>query len=136
MRHGGLQRTASTVDVLDRVLDKGIVIETTIDISVAGIRLIGVDARILVASIEAYLMYADAVAATAQSAPSTRKAVAWPQRPVTRGRANPSRRARVRTMVCAQRCTFRRPFAGPPRTSDTLTCPYRPAIVCVLRPAD
>jgi hypothetical protein len=48
----------STVDVLDRVLDKGIVIDGLWDMSVGGVYLITVDARIIVASIETYLRYA------------------------------------------------------------------------------
>jgi gas vesicle structural protein len=52
------------VDVLDRVLDKGIVIDAAVRISVAGIELLGVDARVVVASIETYLLHADTLAYT------------------------------------------------------------------------
>jgi hypothetical protein len=47
--------------VLDHVLDKGIVIDAWMRVSLAGIDLITVDARVLVASIETYLMHAEAV---------------------------------------------------------------------------
>jgi hypothetical protein len=47
------------LDVLDRVLDKGIVIDGWARMSVAGIDLVGVDMRVVVASIETYLRYAD-----------------------------------------------------------------------------
>ena len=47
------------IDVLDRVLDKGIVIGMWGRISVAGIELVGVDVRVVVASIDTYLRYAD-----------------------------------------------------------------------------
>ena len=47
------------IDVLDRVLDKGIVIDGWARMSVAGIDLVGVDTRVVVASIETYLRYAD-----------------------------------------------------------------------------
>jgi gas vesicle structural protein len=53
---------ASFIDVLDRVLDKGIVIDAWVTLSVVGISLITADARIVVASIETYLKHADAVA--------------------------------------------------------------------------
>jgi gas vesicle structural protein len=52
------------VDVLDRVLDKGIVIDAAVRISVVGIELLGVDARVVVASIETYLLHADTLAYT------------------------------------------------------------------------
>jgi hypothetical protein len=52
---------ASVLDVLDRVLDKGIVIDAWVRVSLAGIDLITVDARVVVASIETYLAYSDAL---------------------------------------------------------------------------
>lgn len=52
----------STIDVLDRVLDKGIVIDAWLRVSVAGINLITLQARVLVASIETYLRHGEAVA--------------------------------------------------------------------------
>lgn len=52
------------VDVLDRVLDKGIVIDAAVRVSIAGIELLGVDARVVVASIETYLRHADTLAYT------------------------------------------------------------------------
>ena len=53
---------ASLIDVLDRVLDKGIVIDAWVALSVAGINLVTIDARIVVASVETYLRNADSVA--------------------------------------------------------------------------
>ena len=63
--------TRSLIDVLDRVLDKGIVIDAWVRVSLVGIDLISVEARIVVASIATYLQYA---AATEESSrvPSTR----------------------------------------------------------------
>ena len=52
---------SSLIDVLDRVLDKGIVIDAWVRISLVGLDLITVEARIVVASIDTYLKYADAV---------------------------------------------------------------------------
>ena len=46
------------LDVLDRILDKGIVIDAWIRFSLAGIDFLTVEARIVVASIETYLQYA------------------------------------------------------------------------------
>src|SRR5688572_28454394 len=55
---------SSLVDVLDRVLDKGIVIDAYVRVSLVGIDLIGVDVRIVVASVETYLKYSDQIGAT------------------------------------------------------------------------
>src|SRR5438045_8693196 len=55
---------SSHIDVLDRVLDKGIVIVAWVRISLVGIDLITVEARVVVASIDTYLKYADAVGLT------------------------------------------------------------------------
>jgi gas vesicle structural protein len=55
---------SSLVDVLDRVLDKGIVVDAWVRISLVGIDLITVEARVVVASIDTYLKYAEAVGMT------------------------------------------------------------------------
>ena len=59
-----LERTASKsnlIDVLDRVIDKGIVIDAWVGVSLVGIELVTVEARMIVASIQTYLKHADAV---------------------------------------------------------------------------
>ena len=58
---------SSLVEVIDRVLDKGIVIDAWVRVSLVGIDLITVEARVVVASIDTYLKYSDAIGA-AQSA--------------------------------------------------------------------
>jgi hypothetical protein len=61
----------SLIDVLDRVLDKGIVIDAWVRVSLVGIDLITVEARVVVASIDTYLKYSDAIgAATSASRPA------------------------------------------------------------------
>src|ERR1700739_1977295 len=47
------------IDVLDRVLDKGIVIDAWVRVSLVGIDLITVEARVVVASIDTYLRYSE-----------------------------------------------------------------------------
>ncbi|RPI48553.1 MAG: gas vesicle synthesis protein GvpA [Acidobacteria bacterium] len=47
----------SYADVIDRVLDKGIVIEARVRMSVAGIDLMTVEAHFIVASLETYLQH-------------------------------------------------------------------------------
>src|ERR671927_233241 len=62
----------SLIDVLDRVLDKGIVIDAWVRVSLVGIDLITVEARVVVASIDTYLKYSEAVGQVAPiSRPST-----------------------------------------------------------------
>jgi hypothetical protein len=55
---------SSLIDVLDRVLDKGIVIDAYVRVSLVGIDLVSVEARIVVASVETYLKYAEAIGIT------------------------------------------------------------------------
>jgi hypothetical protein len=59
---------SSLIDVLDRVLDKGIVIDAWVRVSLVGIDLVTVEARVVVASIDTYLKYSEAVGITAPSA--------------------------------------------------------------------
>ena len=54
----------SLIDVLDRVLDKAIVIDAYVRVSLVGIDLVSVEARIVVASVETYLKYAEAIGMT------------------------------------------------------------------------
>jgi len=59
-----LQRAPSPsglADVVDLILDKGLVIDAYIRIAVIGIELITIDARIVIASVDTYLRFAEAV---------------------------------------------------------------------------
>src|SRR5690349_6651305 len=59
-----LQRAPSPsglAEVLDLILDKGLVIDAYVRVSVIGIELITIDARIVIASIDTYLRFAEAV---------------------------------------------------------------------------
>ena len=68
----------SVIDVLDHVLDKGIVIDAWVRVSVAGIDLITVEARVVVASISTYVAWANAVAQHEPTARPARVAVSRP----------------------------------------------------------
>lgn len=59
---------SSLVDVIDRVLDKGIVIDAYVRVTLVGIDLIGVEARIVVASVDTYLRYSDQISLAAPAA--------------------------------------------------------------------
>ena len=88
---------SSLIDVLDRVLDKGIVIDAWVRVSLVGIDLITVEARVVVASIDTYLKYSEAVGAAAVGGPSHDRGAA------------PVRRARRRERGAARADRERRP---------------------------
>ena len=57
-RPGG---STSLADVLDIVLDKGIVIDAFVRVSVIGIELLTIEARIVIASVDTYIRYVEAM---------------------------------------------------------------------------
>ncbi len=57
--------SSSLVEVIDRILDKGVVIDAWVRVSLVGIELLAVEARVVVASVETYLKYAEAIGLTA-----------------------------------------------------------------------
>ena len=59
-----LQRAPSPsglAEVLDLILDKGLVIDAYVRVAVIGIELVTIDARIVIASVDTYLRFAEAV---------------------------------------------------------------------------
>jgi hypothetical protein len=54
-------RPSGLADVIDVILDKGIVIDAYVRVSLIGIEILTVDARIVVASVDTYLRFAEAV---------------------------------------------------------------------------
>jgi hypothetical protein len=50
------------------ILDKGIVIDAWVRVAIVGLEIITIQARVVIASVDTYLRYADAVAATATAA--------------------------------------------------------------------
>jgi hypothetical protein len=107
-------------EVLDRVLDRGIVIDAWLRISVAGIALIDVDARIVVASIETHLCTSDRVDRALFGSPPA------PMTPARTRAPRRGRRARVR-LRCERGCTLTRP-AG--RCPASVRCPFERARSC------
>ena len=96
--------TANVIDVLDPVLDKGIVIDAWVRVSLVGIDLITVEARIVVASIDTYLKYSEAVGQ-----------VATVSKPAIEGRGyeeviaeNASLRAQLKASTSSGRAAVRR----------------------------
>ena len=64
--------SSSLAEVIDRILDKGIVIDAWARVSLVGIELLAVEARVVIASVKTYLRYAEAVGLTATAAAPTR----------------------------------------------------------------
>ena len=55
---------SSLAEVLDRILDKGIVIDAFARVSLVGIEILGIEARVVIASVETWIEYAEAVGLT------------------------------------------------------------------------
>ncbi|MDV2478144.1 gas vesicle protein GvpJ [Rhodococcus zopfii] len=53
--------SSGLADVIDTILDKGLVIDAFVRVSLVGIELVTIDARIVVASVDTYLRFAEAV---------------------------------------------------------------------------
>jgi len=60
--------SSSLVEVIDRILDKGVVVDAWVRVSIVGIELLAIEARVVVASVETWLKYAEAVGLTANAA--------------------------------------------------------------------
>ncbi|MCY7332725.1 MAG: gas vesicle structural protein GvpA [Pseudanabaena sp. CAN_BIN31] len=60
--------SSSLAEVIDRILDKGIVIDAWVRVSLVGIELLSIEARIVIASVDTYLKYAEAIGLTASAA--------------------------------------------------------------------
>jgi gas vesicle structural protein len=60
---GYLERPASSglADVIDVILDKGLVVDAYVRVSLIGIEILTIDARIVIASVDTYLRFAEAV---------------------------------------------------------------------------
>ena len=65
-RMGG---SSSLAELLNVILDKGIVIDAWVRVSVVGIEILTIEARVVVASVETYLRYAEAIGLTALASP-------------------------------------------------------------------
>ena len=56
--------SSSLIEVVDRILDKGIVIDAWVRVSLVGIEILAIEARVVIASVETFLKYAEAVGLT------------------------------------------------------------------------
>lgn len=55
---------SSLAEVVDRILEKGIVIDAYVRVALVGIELLAIEARVVIASVETWLKYAEAVGLT------------------------------------------------------------------------
>jgi hypothetical protein len=60
--------SSSLVEVVDRILDKGIVVDAWARVSLVGIEILAIEARATVAGVDTFLKYAEAVGLTAAAA--------------------------------------------------------------------
>jgi gas vesicle structural protein len=134
-----IQRAAprtSTIDVLDRILDKGVVIDAQLRVSLVGLHLVDIDARVIVSSIETYVKHASEVA-VADRRPHVMvlaEPVAAVRERASR-RASPRRHPRPRAQAlavyrCQSGCAFSRP---PLSRGEAAACPYRADTTCELQ---
>lgn len=63
-----MNSSSSLAEVVDRILDKGVVIDAWARVSLVGIELLAIEARVVVAGVDTYLKYAEAVGLTAGAA--------------------------------------------------------------------
>src|SRR5262249_56691780 len=114
----------SYVDVLDRVLDKGLVIDVRLRVSVAGIEGVGMRAEVVVASIQTYIKSHQHVKSSVAVAGSRDAASA-------RRRCRPA--GRLRTFYrCQHGCTFVLRRRSEERT---ILCPFDGSRACEVTPA-
>jgi len=58
---GGRPQPTGLADVIDSILDKGLVIDAYVRVSLVGIEVLTIDARVVIASVDTYLRFAEAV---------------------------------------------------------------------------
>ncbi len=60
--------SSSLAEIIDRILDKGIVIDAWVRVSLVGIEILALEGRVTVAGVDTFLKYAEAVGLTAAAA--------------------------------------------------------------------
>jgi gas vesicle structural protein len=59
--------SSTLVEVIDRILDKGLVIDFWVTVALIGIEIVSIEGRVVVASVETYLKYAEAMGLSASA---------------------------------------------------------------------
>jgi hypothetical protein len=60
--------SSSLAEVLDRIFDKGVVVDVWARVSLVGIEILTIEARVVVASVDTYLHYAEEITKVEQAA--------------------------------------------------------------------
>jgi len=60
--------SSSLVEIVDRILDKGVVVDAWVRVSLVGIEILALEARVVVSGVDTFLKYAEAVGLTAAAA--------------------------------------------------------------------
>ncbi len=60
--------SSSLAEVLDRILDKGVVVDVWARVSLVGIEILTIEARVVVASVDTFLHYAEEITKVEQAA--------------------------------------------------------------------
>jgi gas vesicle structural protein len=151
--------SSSILDVLERVLDRGIVIDAWVGVSLAGIRLLELDTRIIVASLDTYLRRGQelslvvganrpavagahrpelkVVSATVSADPEPAIAPLPPRRRQRRRKLTPQPAATALPTLrlrCDKGCGFEWTKTDDPPPAS-MACPYRKRTRCRVAPA-
>ena len=121
---------ASVIEVLDRVLDRGIVIDAWLRVSVVGLTLVDIDAKVVVASFHTYVTDGDAVAGRGslrRPDPEDTPAKRPERRPTPRRRRTPGKPLPKVMLQCPQGCTFLRASRR-----SSVRCPSDRARICAV----
>jgi hypothetical protein len=94
---GYLQRPGggSLAEVIDIILDKGLVIDAYVRVSLIGIEILTIDARIVIASVDTYLRFAEAVGRLDLQAADTSQGLPELMESVTEGGARSKTRGAI-----------------------------------------
>ena len=123
---------SDVLEVLDRVLDRGIVIDAWLRVSVVGLALVDIDARVVVASFRTYVTDGDAVAGRGSMTrpdPDETPAKRPEPRPTPRPRRTPGEPRQKVMLRCAEGCTFLRASRR-----SSVRCPSDRARTCAISP--
>ena len=133
-RNNVVRAPADVLEVLDRVLDRGIVIDAWLRVSVVGLALVDIDARVVVASFRTYVLEGDTIAGQGTvarpsrgEAPAKRPALPAPRR--TRMRRKTAAAPAKVMLRCSEGCTFLRASRRSP-----LRCPSDRSRACAVSP--
>jgi hypothetical protein len=97
-------KPSGLADVIDTILDKGLVLDAYVRVSLVGIELLTIDARVVIASVDTYLRFAEAVracqslsAASRRTAPGTRRRAPLRPRAISSASSRTARTGTART---------------------------------------